>query len=439
MSALVYRTMTVLCELVSPLPIGTNMGLLHMFLALLSGQLLDSRGALFPALSALRLPPDAVRRAWQALSQGRWQLSSLLATWQRLLAREQRWQAHQHGGWRALAVDTTAFFRPCLHDCPTKHFHPPSGKALPAIPFGLIARVGTVASQRLALPLAVVRAKPRATHTAALHAETLRQAVARAEANDVLVVDRGLGVRALQHAQARQYVARGRCNFTAERLTAPVYAGRGRRPTHGVTVYPLARTRQGRRLPATPADRHETWTDHGETLHADWWDGLRLSDSPVHAAPFHVVVIRDPRWTEPLLLVTTLAVAAATVRALYLDRWAIEQIPLAAKQMIGAHPQWVSTPAARHRLPELALLAGHVLSYLAATAPHQPSGFWDRTPRRTPGRLRRVLHHADFQSGFTLPQRIRQKASVTAHLPKGITARVRHHALQHATAPPMTT
>jgi len=38
------------------------------------------------------------------------------------------------------------------------------------------------------------------------------------------------------------------------------------------------------------------------------------------------------------------------------------------------------------RLPELALMAGSILSFLAATAPATPTGFWDRKPKRTPGR-----------------------------------------------------
>jgi tetratricopeptide (TPR) repeat protein len=51
----------------------------------------------------------------------------------------------------------------------------------------------------------------------------------------------------------------------------------------------------------------------------------------------------------------------------------------------------VHHPASVQRLPELTLLAGSVLSFLAATCPVSPTGFWDRAPRPTAGRLRRVL------------------------------------------------
>jgi hypothetical protein len=46
----------------------------------------------------------------------------------------------------------TAFWRPQLRDCPTKHYNAAAGKALPAIPLGIITRVGSVLGQRFGLP-----------------------------------------------------------------------------------------------------------------------------------------------------------------------------------------------------------------------------------------------------------------------------------------------
>src|SRR5664279_2031653 len=48
----VYRMLTLLCSLVLPLPIGTNLGMLHLLWMLVSGQLLATRGAVIPGLSA---------------------------------------------------------------------------------------------------------------------------------------------------------------------------------------------------------------------------------------------------------------------------------------------------------------------------------------------------------------------------------------------------
>ncbi len=76
-------------------------------------------------------------------------------------------------------------------------------------------------------------------------------------------------------------------------------------------------------------------------------------------------------------------------------------------------------PGALPAAAGLALLAGSVLSYAAATQPAVPTGFWDRRPAPTPGRLRRVLARYPFPHDYPLPARLREKAAVTAHLPKG--------------------
>jgi len=53
-------------------------------------------------------------------------------------------------------------------------------------------------------------------------------------------------------------------------------------------------------------------------------------------------------------------------------------------------------PKSIWRLPELALLSANILLYLAAVLPLVLTGFWDRQPQRSPGRLRRVLAQGDF-------------------------------------------
>ena len=164
-------------------------------------------------------------------------------------------------------------------------------------------------------------------------------------------------------------------------------------------------------------------------VRAAWWDDLVLPNVPLTGPTFRLVLIHDPRWTEPLVLATTLPVAARTLRDLYLDRWPVEQLPLAAKQMLGAARAFVSAPETCQRLPALALLAGSILTYLAATGPAIPTGAWDRRPRPTPGRLRRLLLRAVFPTSFPLPARIRQKAAFTAHLHTG------HWGQQHPRSP----
>jgi hypothetical protein len=415
----VYRVMRLLCAVVATVPLGTNLGLVCVLWMLVSGRLLATRGAVIPGLSATGLPAPAVRRAWAALGQGHWTSAALLAHWRGVVEGEGHWQAHTHEGYHAVAGDVTGFWRPRLRDCPTTHYDGRAGKALPAIPVGIIARVGSVGSQRLGLPLALVRAVPTDPRVAAHERALLRETVRLAGGDDAVVVDAGLGVRALQEAGATAYVARGAKNFTARRAQPPAYSGRGRRATRGALVRPLVRTYRGRELPATPPDHVTTWSEGEWVIRAEVWEDLVRADAAAGSPPFRVAVIHDPRWHEPLLLVSPLAVSPRALRDLYHDRWPVEQLPLAAKQMVGASRQFVSAPETCQRLPELALLAGAILTYAAATQPAVPTGFWDRRPQPTPGRLRRVLAQAPFPKEFPWPTHIREKAVVTDHLPKG--------------------
>ncbi|MGH2409000.1 MAG: hypothetical protein ACRDGS_01405, partial [Chloroflexota bacterium] len=208
MPEVVYRMLTLLCPLVMNVPVGTNLGLLHLLWMLVSGQLLATRGAVFPGLSGTGLSARAVRRAWAALGQGDWTSEQLLTRWQARVTQEGRGQPHCHGGYRPVAVDVTAFWRPRLQDCPTSHYHAEAGKALPAIPAGLVARVGSVGDQRLAVPLAFVRADPVDPRATTHERLLVRAAVAQCAADDVLVLDAGFGLALLQEEGATRYVVR---------------------------------------------------------------------------------------------------------------------------------------------------------------------------------------------------------------------------------------
>ena len=66
MSPLVYRIGLLLQQLLVQVPVGTNLALYYLLWSLASGRFLLSRGALFPALADLGLPPEAVRRSGAA-------------------------------------------------------------------------------------------------------------------------------------------------------------------------------------------------------------------------------------------------------------------------------------------------------------------------------------------------------------------------------------
>jgi hypothetical protein len=166
--------------------------------------------------------------------------------------------------------------------------------------------------------------------------------------------------------------------------------------------------------------------ENGRQLQAKWFDKIVVAGCSLVVS---CLVIKDPRYKNEWVLLTDLCKASAeTVYRLYCSRWKIEQLPLTGKQILGGHRSFVHAATSRYRLPEICLLCASLSLYLSATCEAVSTGFWDRCPKRTPGRYRRVL------SGAKLPQfrelaesngRVREKRSVHEHLLKGIEAHCR--------------
>src|SRR5262249_55135034 len=301
-----------------------------------------------------------------------------------------------------------------------KHYQSGADKALPAIVLAVVAAVGSVGKVRLPLLRLVLRADPSDGSEAALQRRALRQAGAALQSDEVPVVDAGFGVAGLLTEEVPRFVARVARNFTARGNVLPAYHGRGRRPAYGAMVRPWPRTYKGKTIAATPWDAAAKWVVAGRIVRAYVWNNLVLSTAKPGTAAFRCVVIQDPRYRAPLVLATNLPVSAYALWGLYRDRWPIEQAPLAAKQMLGAHRAFVFGGESRYRLPELALLAGNILAYVAATAAAVATGFWDRHCRPICGRLRRVLVQVHCSDIPVPTGSLRKKASVTGHLPKGV-------------------
>jgi hypothetical protein len=436
MSKIVYRISTLLCQVLADVPIGTNLGLFYLLLALLSGRLLESRGAVFPALADLGLPDATVRRAEAALATGSWKISDLLLAWQKYVRKQGGTQPRCYGGYRPVPCDLVGFFRPRLVGHPGKHYTSQAGKALPAVVFGLSVWVLQIGKTRLPLPRKILREQASDGGEAGLQRRLVQETAEGLAADEVLVLDAGFSLEHLLKQRKLRFLIRGRKNLTARRNSAPAYKGKGARPKKGEIVRPLARTYRGKTLPATKADRTLIWFHEGRKIEAAIYDNLVLIDAKPGAPSFTCVVITDPRYKEPLILVSNLpaTVSAHALWQLYRDRWPIEQMPLAAKQMLGAERAFVFGEESRYRLPELALLAGNILSYVAATNLPIATGFWDRCARATCGRLRRVLRRVHFADLPLLDGKFREKASVTAHLPKGVKGHRRQKAV---TEPPI--
>jgi hypothetical protein len=419
------HTIALLSLLTQELPVGTNLALLHFMWMLVSGALLPNRGAIFPALKSIGLSDAATRRAWVAFRKGVWQMPTLLVLWRAQVKDLSGWQAHCYEGYRPIPADVTAFWRPALKKCPSQPYHPAANRALPAVILGLTGEVGEINGQRIALPRAFERVHPKDTSETRLWHDVLKNAQKSLLDDEILVVDAGVKISDLQEASVERYALRLATNFTARRNFLPQHV-KGRKPKYGALVRPLPRKHMGKTLEATQPDETYTWLENGHELRAEIWRELVLNTliPGENNKTFEVYAIYDPDFDKPWLVAIPLKLKPESVRAIYTDRWPVEQIPLSAKQMVGAHRQFVHNAESIQRLPELALLAGSILTFLAATLPATPTGFWDRQPKRTPGRLRRTLINQPFPKDAVFPGQLREKKSVTAHLPKGNLARL---------------
>jgi len=431
MTIAIASTIHAVETIVQAVPVGTNLALTQLIWALMNGSFLASRGAIFPALAASGFSAEESRQSWSGLRYGAWEADDLLKPLQQYAQEQGEWSAHGYEGYEPVAVDWTTFWRPKLVGWPGKYYHGFSGRAEKGVGVGLIGKVGQIGEQRLVLLQKIVRADQDEEMSAkGLKAETLRQAAVLLAAQEVVVVDAGVRVVELQEASIARYVVRRAVNCTARRNYLPDPNATGRPLEYGEIVRPLARTRNGHEIPAARPDHVAAFAFDGRMIRTHSWHQLVRSEQKVAAdnETFSLWVFFDPLFTTPLVVATPLLLQPQSIFCLYLDRWPIEQPPLVTKQLLGLQRQFVFAEENCWRLPELALIAGNLLTVQAALLPPMPTGFWDRFPKRTPGRLRRTLAHSPFPEEMLRSERLRKKAAVTDHLPKGIQAHRRKKA-----------
>jgi hypothetical protein len=430
MSPASQRTIEAIEEVVKDVPIGTNLGLLRLLWAMVSGAFLHSRGGVFPALQWAGFSEEESRHSWQALRYGVWQMNDLIAHWRHYVLSHPAWQPHTYEGYRPLAVDLTTFWRPRLQGWLGRFFHRVANRLMKGVAVGVVVEVGQVGSQRVPLLKRLLRPSQPHLSQDDFQKEILQAVAQQLDRRAVLVHDGGVSLRAVQEAGVARFVVRLPLNCTARRNQLPARQPRGRPPEYGRRVRPLPRIYQEQRIAATPPDFEGTFPFAGRTIQVQGWQDLVRPDQKVAAAAatFQILVFHNPLYDTPLVVGTNVRAQPRSIFCLYLDRWPVEQLPLAAKQMLGLQRQFVFAPTTCWRLPALALLAGNILTYLAAVLPPLATGFWDRAPKRTPGRLRRVLAQSAFPETYPFDPRLRKKGSLCAHLPKGIDAHRRQKA-----------
>ena len=88
MSTAPEKTIHVLEQVVKGLPVGTNLALLYLLWALITGSFLSSRGAIFPALQRCGFNREESYRSWQAMAQGTWGIGQLVRNWRSYVMEE---------------------------------------------------------------------------------------------------------------------------------------------------------------------------------------------------------------------------------------------------------------------------------------------------------------------------------------------------------------
>lgn len=220
------HTIAILSALLEDIPIGTNLALLHFMWMLVSGALLPNRGAMFPALKSTGLSDVATRRAWVAFRKGVWQIAAILTLRREQVKTLPGWKERRYEGYLPITANVTAHWRPALQNCPSKHYHPAAGRALPAVIMGIRGEVGELNGQRTPCH-APLNGYTQKTPVKSGCGKTAKKELGE---DEILVVDAGVKIAALQKAQVWQYVIRLATNFTARRNFLPEHI-LGRKPT----------------------------------------------------------------------------------------------------------------------------------------------------------------------------------------------------------------
>jgi len=423
MTAAVQTTITALAHVVQQVGIGTNISLVRLMWTMVNGSFLSSRGSVHGALKVSVFSDEEIRRSWSALRKGSWEIEQLLSSWQQYVTAQCEWEETCIAGKKVRSIDLTGFWRPRLKGKVKKLYKSSSQKAMPAIIFGVITISGEVNGKRVPLLQSIIRYDQEISETE-FQREILKQSAATTESDEVTVIDAGFSLSDLQDAGVENFVIRMASDCTARKNKLPKYSGKGAPHKYGELIRPLARTYKDKQIDATEPDATTTFEYEERTITCHVWQELVTSSTQPSDKnrTFFIYVFKDPHYKNPMILATDMIEQSESIYLFYKERWPVEHPPLVAKQTIGLHRQFVFADASCFRLPELALLTGNIMAHVAAQLPPIATGFWDRRPQATPGRLRRELAQADFPEVQRFFPQLRKKNSIFTHLPFGIDA-----------------
>ncbi len=442
-----YRILDLIEQMMTIVPKGTALGLCDLISAMFSGYFIESGGAVTPAIEAYlrREVKDEkerearTRRGAKAVTYGSYNMKELIDKVQEIFEDEGQWQPTVIQGYRIAPVDFTAYRRAAVKKLKTKAYVSDADKAVSAVPIGMIASVGQVKGQRMALLKNVV-VPDLSVNDGSAHKKQLYKQVATELAEDeIAVFDAGFKLVEAVEANIGQCLIRLSKNVTFGKTAGRIpkrTSAKGPEPSQykAEIVRPLERKHGDKILPATEADGIYTMIDEtGRKIEVHIWDKLyflerqlkkvsgKRKKQKLRHTPIKVMAIYDPDYDNPLLLGTPLLqLKPEAAGKVYAARWPIEGLPQTGKYILsgGGGTHYVHHLTAMERLPLLSLIFGSLLKYAAATLPPFRTGFWDRSLKPTYGRLLRHLKKV----GIQLSGQLFKKRSVTAHLPVGYDA-----------------
>lgn len=442
-----YRILDLIEQMVTVAPKGTALGLTDLISAMFSGYFIESGGAVTPAIEAFlrqeikdeKEREARTRRGAKALTYGSYNVKELMDKLQEIVEEEGQWQPTVVQGYRVASVDFTAYRRAAVKKLKAKAYVSDASKAVSAVPIGMIASVGEVNGQRMALLKNVVLTD-LSINDGLEHKKQLYKQVATELAEDeIAVFDAGFRLVEAVEANITSCLIRLATNCTFGKTAGQIpkrTSAKGPEPSQykAEIVRPLARKHGEKTLPATEADRIYTTTDEaGCKIKIHVWEKLyflerqlekvsnKRTKQKLRHTPIKVIAIYHPDYDDPLLLGTPLLqLEPEAAGKVYVARWPIEGLPQTGKYLLsgGGGTHYVHHPSALQRLPTLSLIFGSLLKYVAATLPPFRSGFWDRVVKPTYGRLLRHFKKV----GIQLSGQLFKKGSVTAHLPVGYDA-----------------
>jgi hypothetical protein len=442
-----YRILDLIEQMVAVVPKGTALGLCDLMGAMYSGYFIESRGAVMPAVEGYlrekikdeKERAARSRRAAKALTYGNYNLKELMDKVQEIVQAEGNWQPIRAQGYRIMPVDFTAYRRTAVKKLKAKAYVSDANRAVSAVPIGMIASVGEVNGQRVALLKNAVLADLTVNENCKQKEQLYKQVATELDTDELAVFDAGFKLAEATAANIQRCLIRlaKNCTFgkTAGRIPERT-SEKGRPPSQyqAEIVRPLARQHGGNTLPATEADETYTMMDEsGREIEVQIWHKLYFLERHLSGLtsqrkkhqlrhmPLKVMAIYDPDFDDPLLVGTPLlSLEPEAACKVYVSRWPVEGLPQTGKYLLsgGTGTHYVHHPTAMQRLPTLSLIFGSLLKYVAATLPPFRTGFWDRLLKPTYGRLLRHLKKV----GIPLSEQLFKKGSVTAHLPVGYDA-----------------